>query len=71
LRELVPGTWYTKDGKIFIEHEDGTTEVLSTSWERDRRAAAAQEAYERAEALKKHLAEKRAAPPEKGPVRGR
>ena len=72
MRELLPGTWYAKDGKIFVENPDGTTEVLSTSWEAERRAREAQARHEAAEALRKHLEEKRAKePPERGPTRGR
>jgi len=52
---------------------DGTVEVLTTSWAKDRavlRAAEEARDRERAEALKEHLAVKREKPPERGP-RGR
>lgn len=74
MRELLPGTWFARGDEIHVTNPDGTVEILSTSWERSRREAAElvkAEERARAEALKKHLAEKRELPSEKGPSRGR
>lgn len=71
---MLPGTWFARGDEIHITNPDGSVEILSTSWERDRREAEAAEravALARAEALKQHLAEKRAKPPERAPRGGR
>jgi hypothetical protein len=59
LRELLPGTWYAKDGSIHIKNPDGTYDILQTSWDSERRSREALKKYLQAEAIKQNQAEKR------------